>query len=122
MSPQNTCLECNEPMVGRSDKKFCSDYCRNAYNNRQNSDSNNLVRNINNTLRKNRRILEKLNPNEKTKTSRDTMLSLGFNFNYHTHLYTTKTGSSYLFCYEYGYLMLENDEVLIVKRDIDRRF
>jgi predicted nucleic acid-binding Zn ribbon protein len=122
MSPQSTCLECKESMVGRSDKKFCSDYCRNAFNNRQNSDSNKLVRNINNTLRKNRRVLEKLNPNEKTKSTRDTMLSLGFNFNYHTHLYTTKTGSNYLFCYEYGYLMLENDEVLIVKRDTDRRF
>lgn len=122
MSSQNTCLECKEPIVGRSDKKFCSDYCRNAFNNRQNSDSNRLVRNINNILRKNRRVLEKLNPNEKSKTSRDKMLSLGFNFNYQTHLYTTKTGSNYVFCYEYGYLLLENDEILIVKREADRRF
>ena len=40
-----TCLECGEPILGRSDKKFCSDLCRNAYNNKANSDSNNFVRN-----------------------------------------------------------------------------
>jgi predicted nucleic acid-binding Zn ribbon protein len=25
------CLECTEKIVGREDKKFCSDGCRNAY-------------------------------------------------------------------------------------------
>ena len=33
------CLECREPVKGRVDKKFCSDYCRNAYNNNVNKDS-----------------------------------------------------------------------------------
>ncbi len=31
-----TCLECHEKIVGREDKKFCSDGCRNAYNNKMN--------------------------------------------------------------------------------------
>jgi hypothetical protein len=34
------------------DKKFCSDGCRNAYNNKINKDSNNYMRNTNNKLRK----------------------------------------------------------------------
>ena len=42
------CLECEETVKGRVDKKFCSDYCRNSYNNRVNKDSKNLIRNINN--------------------------------------------------------------------------
>ena len=50
------CLECDNEIKGRIDKKFCSDYCRNAYNNKLNKDSNNLVRNTNNRLRKNYRI------------------------------------------------------------------
>jgi hypothetical protein len=37
--------------VGREDKKFCSDGCRNAYN-KINKDSNNYMRNTNNKLRK----------------------------------------------------------------------
>jgi len=58
-----------------------------------------------------------MNPGEKTKTSRDKMLQKGFNFNYFTHQYLTKTGSEYHFCYELGYLLLDNDEILIVRRD-----
>jgi len=46
------CLECGEPLIGRSDKKFCDDQCRNAYNNKLNRDHINLYRNINNKLRK----------------------------------------------------------------------
>lgn len=116
-SEKRTCLECGEKLAGRADKKFCSDQCRNAYNNRNNSDVTNLIRNINNALRKNRRILHTLNPGEKTKTTRDKLLREGFNFNHFTHLYQTKTGSTYFFCYELGYLLLDNDEILIVRRD-----
>ena len=62
-------------------------------------------------------FLAELNPKDKTKTSRDRLLSKGFSFNYFTHTYETKTGSIYHFCYEMGYLELENDEVLLVKRE-----
>ena len=58
---EKSCLQCGDKISGRSDKKFCSDYCRNAFNNDQNRDVNNYVRNINNILRKNRRILAELN-------------------------------------------------------------
>ena len=54
------CLNCNKPVKGRTDKKFCDDYCRNNYNNQLKSNTINLVRNINNALGKNRRILENL--------------------------------------------------------------
>jgi len=64
------CLECSEKIVGREDKKFCSDGCRNAYNNKINKDSNNFMRNVNNRLRRNYRILSTLNADGKTKTSR----------------------------------------------------
>lgn len=114
---ERNCLECGERLVGRADQKFCSDQCRNTHNNRLNSDANKVVRNINNALRKNRRILSELNPGEKTKTTRDRLLQRGFQFKYFTHLYETKTGTTYYFCYELGYLPLENEEVLIVRRE-----
>lgn len=28
-----TCLNCDKTLKGRTDKKFCDDYCRNSYNN-----------------------------------------------------------------------------------------
>ena len=54
-----TCLACGKPLKGRIDKKFCDDYCRNNYNNQQKAKGSHssYVRNINNTLLKNRKIL-----------------------------------------------------------------
>ena len=66
---EKNCLECGEQLIGRVDKKFCSDYCRNTYNNKINKDSKNLIRNINNRLRKNYRLLSELNTSGKTKVS-----------------------------------------------------
>jgi len=118
MDDARTCLFCNKVLRGRIDKKFCDDYCRNAHNNRQNSDQNNFVRNVNNILRKNRRILESLVPAEGlTRQPRRKLSDQGFNFLYHTHRYTNKKGDVYFFCYEYGFLPLENEWVLIVKRE-----
>ncbi len=113
---KRTCIECNESFNGRADKKFCSDMCRNAYNNKLNSDTNNYVRNINNALRKNRRIMEELLPDETAKVSQQKLMDKGFNFNYYTNITTTKTGKSYVFCYEYGYLPIEGNYYLLVKR------
>ncbi len=113
-----TCQSCDKPIQGRADKKFCDDYCRNNYNNQLNSDSNNYVRNVINILRKNRRILEELIPEkeELVKTSQDKLIQKGFQTQYHTHTYTNKKGDTYNFCFEYGYLMLEGNSVLVVRR------
>lgn len=113
-----SCLACNKSVRGRTDKKFCDDYCRNAFNNQLKADSNNMVRNINNALRKNRRILEELLPaNEKmVKIKQEKLLQQGFLFKYFTHIYTNQKGNVYHFCYEYGYLHLDNNWCLVVKR------
>lgn len=113
---EKICPECGERILGRADKKFCSDSCRNAYNNKLNSDSSNYIRNINNILRRNRRILEELNPQGTAKYSRSRMLEKGFDFNYFTNTYTTKKGSTYYFCYDFGYLPIEGDYFFLVKK------
>lgn len=113
------CPECGEGFQGRSDKKFCSDLCRNSHNNKLNSDSTNYIRNINNILRKNRRIIEELLPEETAKVSQQKLIDKGFNFNYHTNITTTKNGKTYIFCYEYGYLPIEGNYYLLVKRKVE---
>lgn len=109
------CLECGEKIIGRSDKKFCNDACRNAYNNKQNKDSNNFMRNVNNKLRKNYRILGEINVDGKTKVPKSKLVGLGFDFDYFTNIRVYKNGSEYKFIYDYGYKLLEDDFVLIVK-------
>ena len=111
------CSECGEKIIGRSDKRFCSDACRNTYNNVQNKEVTKLIRNTNNQLRRNYRILQKLNPTDKTKTTKSKLLLNGFDFNLVTSIYTTKTGNIYYFIYDQGYLVLENDYYALVKRN-----
>lgn len=114
---KKVCLECGEPVKGRLDKKFCSDACRNNYNNQVNKDTVNLIRNTNNQLRKNWRILEGFNPTEKTKIAKSKLITKGFDFTLFTSTYTTKAGDVYYFCYNQGYLPIENDFYLLVKRN-----
>jgi len=113
-----TCLECSEKIVGREDKKFCSDSCRNAYNNKINKDSTNFMRNVNNKLRKNYRILVELNTEGKSKATRDKMINKGFDFDYFTNILQTKTGNTYYFLYDQGYRSLDNDYFMLVKKEI----
>lgn len=116
MAMASKCIECKEKLYGRADKKFCSSHCRSTYNNRLNSDTVNFMRNINNILRKNRRILKVLNPKGKTKVSKSQMLENGFKFSYFTNEYITQAGKVYRFCYEQGYLELDNDIYALVVR------
>ncbi len=113
------CLACAKPLKGRVDKKFCDDYCRNNYNNQQKAKGSHssLVRNTNNALLKNRKILESILPDgaDTAKANRDKLLQLGFHFKYFTQLYTTKTGNVYHYCYDYGYRELDNDWYMIVR-------
>ena len=112
------CLECGTPMVGRSDKKFCSDQCRSMNHNRFNSDTNRYVRSVNNVLRKNRRILGDLHAGGKVRVSADRLRERGFDFRYHTGTSRTKDGVIYYYCYEQGYLPVEkNFYLLVVKQD-----
>ena len=114
------CLACGRPLKGRVDKKFCYDNCRNNFNNQQKAKGSHstYVRNINNTLLKNRKILESILPagEETAKANREKLQRLEFQFKYLTHTYTTKTGKTYHYCYDYGYLPLESEWYLIVRR------
>jgi len=111
------CLECGASIVGRIDKKFCSDLCRNSFNNAANSIKSTYVRNVNNLLRKNRKIIEELIPTSKKKISKDKLLEKGFNFYFFTNTHKMKNGKDCFFCYDYGYLPLENDLYMLLKKE-----
>jgi predicted nucleic acid-binding Zn ribbon protein len=113
---ERSCLVCGEKLRGRRDQKYCSDQCRVEFNNELNRDVSKFMTNINNMLRKNRRILEKLNPTGKTKVTKAQLLDEGFNLHYFTNEYITKTGNVYHFCYEQGYIELDDDMFALVKK------
>jgi len=113
------CIECGEVLLGRSDQKFCNDHCRNAYNNRIDVDTKKLIRNTNNRLRKNYKTLLTLNPLGKTKVTRLRLHSNNFDFNFFTSIYRTKAGKTYYYVYDQGYLELENDYFLLIRKNLD---
>ena len=115
---KKACLHCKKEILGRADKKYCDDHCRNSHYNALNSDATNYVRKINNILRKNRRILKTLNVGEKPKATQAILQQLGFQFQYFTNIYETKAGKRYYFCYEQGYIELDNNwYALVLKKD-----
>jgi len=119
MNEKRTCLECGDMLAGRADKKFCDDQCRSHYNNRRNSDATSGMRNVNNILRRNRRILVALVSDAgKRKVARMQLAGRGFDFRYHTHTHTTQKGSTYRLCYDYGYLPVDGDCFLVVRWQI----
>jgi predicted nucleic acid-binding Zn ribbon protein len=100
---ERVCLDCGAKLLGRSDKKFCSDQCRNNYNNRLNRDQNNYVRNVHAQLRRNRRILSDLLDDGHHRIHRDALIAQGYNFTFFTHLVETKDGLRWSYCFEYGF-------------------
>jgi predicted nucleic acid-binding Zn ribbon protein len=113
---ERSCMQCGDKLFGRRDQKYCSDQCRVEYNNLLNRDVSKFMTNINNLLRKNRRILEKMNPHGKSKVTKAQLLDEGFNFNYFTNEYVTKAGKAYKFVYDQGYLELEEGIYALVQK------
>lgn len=110
-------MECGRHVFGRSDKKFCSDSCRSAYNNKHLSSASSYVRKVNHMLVRNRKILERLNLTGKKKVHRNQLVNEGFDFDFFTNIYKTKAGDIYHFCYEQGYLAISDQFFLLVKKD-----
>ena len=110
------CLECNDPITGRSDKRFCGDQCRNVYNKREKREHKRNIYKVNRRLLHNYRILENLNKGDKTKVSHKKLINATFSFSYITSIYRTETGKTYYFVYDQGYLPLNNDWYVLVKR------
>lgn len=121
MEEQRKCLYCGEPLLGRMDKKFCCDSCRNSYNYEKNHQQINVIRKVNAVLSRNYAILKELNTTGKTIVSRLQLEEKGFDFKYFTNIYRTKTGSIYYVVYNQAYLQKENDKnhfVLVQNDDL----
>ncbi len=117
------CLYCKQPVFGRSDKKFCDDGCRNRFHaqaqrKRQWSEPS-FIGKINRTLMRNRKLMAQSIPRHQKNVVvlRTTLEEKGFNFKYFTSILQTQNGA-YHYCYEFGWLTIAPNKVLIVRTHI----
>ena len=106
------CMECNEVLEGRTDKKFCNSYCKSAYHhkiNRQNGSD--LFITIDRQLKINRKILKSYNKGGKATVRKQELVKDGFNPTYFTHYWKATNGNIYLFCYEYGFMEIREHDI-----------
>lgn len=114
------CIQCNNLIKGRSDKKFCSKDCSNKFHgNKRKQLQNSEVSIINQTLLNNRNILSRLFENEKKsklKLPKIILTKLGFNFNHITGYYTNRQGKVYHYVYDFAWMEFSNQEILLVRK------
>jgi hypothetical protein len=110
------CRECAVLLKGRSDQKFCTDQCRNQYNNRNYAQKLAVQRQVNRILVQNQQILAHLLMIEKKRRVQEVdLLIRGYNFQFQTHTKQAKNGECYIFCYDFGYLRLSSNLIYIVQ-------
>jgi hypothetical protein len=106
------CIACNEPVEGRSDKIFCSSYCKSIHHHKKNQEKEKgLFLKIDKQLKFNRQLLQHFNKAGKAIIRKEELLQKGFNPKYFTHYWKNQKGEVYLFCYEFGFLETKEHSV-----------
>lgn len=105
------CKQCGQPIIGRIDKLYCDDQCRNTYNNKVKRKEEQYIIEINRKLRKNRKILKTLCPVGKATVRKEVMTAMGYDFGVFNGVFKSGKVGVYYLCYEYGFAPIINDGV-----------
>jgi hypothetical protein len=119
---EKKCAYCKKIIRGRTDKKFCNDYCRNYFNYQLKTKAGGNEKEINQILSSNRRILQMLSVSGGyIRIEKESLLSMGFDRRYCTELIPIKSGGFCFACYDYAYLMPQKNQVIIFEKKKIRR-
>lgn len=118
---QAACLECGCEIYGRSDKKFCSEHCKNSFNNRKRTEVDKEYRKTIKALENNRRILEGLLLSGVKSIDIDRIVELGFDIKHMTGHRKTETGHNEYDCFDIRYCQTGRKIFRIRKTTTPRR-
>lgn len=112
------CKICAKPIKGRTDKIFCSSYCKNYYHKHLRYAAKKAAIEINGYLKRNYSILLELLGKNKTtiKVYRNVLEKKKFHFKYHTHIQLNSKGKTYFYVYDLAWMEFSDDEILIVRK------
>lgn len=116
MSEQKNCMLCGKHLLGRTDKKYCGNYCRNTYNNKVNRQSKLAMQTAQNILSRNRRILrEVIGESKITQIHTSVLLSKGYHFDYLTCVRKSSRGEEHKYCYEFNIREITPEMIEIIR-------
>ena len=112
------CKICNKPVIGRSNKLFCSVRCKNYYHTNLRRVTNSEVKEIDTILHRNRSILLEILGKRITqiKVKKIVLDKKKFNYTYHTHIHINTKGKTYNYLYDMAWMSFSDDEIMIVRR------
>ena len=113
------CKECSKQLYGRLDKRFCTDGCRSSFNNKRYKSEYAIFRKINQALRRNRNILKQIADKDYCLVHKMALDAEGFNFQIFNSVFTIENGHQVRFCYDYGYILADDEEVFVISPEID---
>lgn len=109
MDTERRCRSCEELLSGRVDQLYCNEHCRSAFHYKKKKSKVTLFRRIDNQLKLNRRLLQHFNPGGKATIRTEELLKAGFDPKYFTHYWRNPQKQVYFFCYDQGYLKLNEN-------------
>ena len=116
------CKRCGKPVVGRVDKVFCSDECRNDYHNEIRRAEEKRIRAVNRILKHNRFVLDRCFNAGRTRIGMSELKSMFYDFDNYTRVLRRFLRKPVFCCYDYCYTISIFRTVHIMrsrKRNID---
>ena len=113
------CKICSNPILGRSDKLFCSVKRKNYYHINLRKVTRVAVKEIDTILHRNRSILLEVLGKRKLQITIERVLleKKNYNFKYHTHININSKGKTYYYVYDFAWMKFSNDKILIVRNN-----
>lgn len=115
---QQECMNCQKPLTGRRDKKFCDSQCKAEYHNQNKTFGELYISSSQSITRHNRRILKTLSPEGKATVRKEVLDQMGYDYRYFSGLFKTKSNLYYL-VYDYAFSPVFEkgiEKALIVQR------
>jgi hypothetical protein len=109
------CRLCKQPVVGRSDKIFCSPTCKANYHIKLNKVTMDASERIDKILHRNRSILLEIMGKNGTqkKIARTILDSKKFHFGYITHYHINSQNKTVHYVYDFSWMIFSDQEILI---------
>ncbi len=105
------CPSCGDKIKGRKDKIYCSPNCRSSAQYEIRTQTEKFFLQVDKQLKTNRKILKRYNKSGFTTLRKAELTKEGFNPKFFTHYWKNSKGQVYLFCYDLGFLELEQQGI-----------